>query len=40
MTEQLVVERLTMIDRVVAMQKKPTKMLSEDVIRKMRSRRS
>jgi plasmid stability protein len=31
-------ERLAMIDRVRAMQKKPTKMLSEDVIRKMRDR--
>jgi antitoxin FitA len=33
-------ERLAMIDRVAAMQKKPTKMLSEDVIRKMRDRHS
>ena len=33
-------ERLAMIDRVRAMQKKPTKMLSEDIIRKMRDRRS
>jgi plasmid stability protein len=32
-------ERLAMIDRVAAMQKKPTKMLSEDVIRKIRNRR-
>jgi antitoxin FitA len=32
-------ERLAMIDRVRAMQKKPTKMLSEDVIRRMRDRR-
>jgi plasmid stability protein len=31
-------ERLAMIDRVAAMQKKPTKMLSEDVIRRMRDR--
>jgi antitoxin FitA len=29
-------ERLAMIDRVAAMQKKPTRMLSEDVIRKIR----
>jgi plasmid stability protein len=33
-------ERPAMIDRVAAMQKKPTKMLSEDVIRKMRDRHS
>ena len=33
-------ERLAMIDRVRAMQKKPTKTLSEDIIRKMRDRRS
>jgi len=33
-------ERLAMIDGVRAMQKKPTKMLSEDIIRKMRDRRS
>lgn len=33
-------ERLAMIDRVAAMQKKPTKLLSEDIIRKMRDRRS
>jgi len=33
-------ERLAMIDRVRAMQKKPTKLLSEDIIRKMRDRRS
>jgi antitoxin FitA len=33
-------ERLAMIDRVRAMQKKPTKMLSEDIIRKMRDRHS
>ena len=32
-------ERLAMIDRVAAMQKKLTKMLSEDVIRRMRDRR-
>ena len=32
-------ERLAMIDRVAAMQKKPTRMLSENVIRKIRSRR-
>lgn len=32
-------ERLAMIDRVRAMQKKPTKMLSEDVIRKLRDQR-
>jgi plasmid stability protein len=32
-------ERLALIDRVAAMQKKPTKMLSEDVIRKIRNRR-
>jgi plasmid stability protein len=31
-------ERLAMIDRVRAMQKKPTKMLSEDVIRRMRDK--
>jgi len=31
-------ERLAMIDRVRAMQKKPTKMLSEDIIRRMRDR--
>lgn len=33
-------ERLAMIDHVRAMQKKPTKLLSEDIIRKMRDRRS
>jgi plasmid stability protein len=33
-------ERLAMIDRVRAMQKKPAKMLSEDIIRKMRDRHS
>lgn len=33
-------ERLAMIDRVRAMQKRPTKMLSEDIIRKMRDRHS
>ena len=33
-------ERLAMIDRVRAMQKKPTRMLSEDITRKMRDRRS
>ena len=33
-------ERLAMIDRVRAMQTKPTKILSEDIIRKMRDRRS
>ena len=32
-------ERLAMLDRVVAMQKKPTKMLSEDVVRRIRNRR-
>jgi antitoxin FitA len=32
-------ERLATIDRVAAMQKKPAKMLSEDVIRKIRNRR-
>jgi plasmid stability protein len=32
-------ERLAMIDRVRAMQKKPSKMLSEDVIRKLRDER-
>lgn len=32
-------ERLAMIDRVRAMQKKPTKLLSEDVIRKLRNER-
>jgi plasmid stability protein len=32
-------ERLAMIDRVRAMQKKPTKMLSENVIRKLRDER-
>ncbi len=32
-------ERLAMIDRVVAMQKRPTKMLSEDVVRRIRNRR-
>jgi plasmid stability protein len=32
-------ERLAMIDRVTAMQRRPTKMLSEDVIRKIRNRR-
>jgi antitoxin FitA len=32
-------ERLARIDRVAAMQKKPTKMPSEDVIRRMRDRR-
>jgi plasmid stability protein len=29
-------ERLAMFDRVAAMQKRPTKLLSEDVVRKMR----
>ena len=33
-------ERLVMIDRVAAMQSKPTKLLSEDVIRRMRDRRA
>ena len=33
-------ERLAMIDRVRAMQKKPTKVLSEDILRKMRDRHS
>ena len=33
-------ERLAMIDRVAAMQKKPTKLLSEDIIRRMRDRHS
>jgi plasmid stability protein len=37
--EPTVEERLAMIDRVWAMQKKPTKMLSEDVIRRMRDKR-
>lgn len=32
-------ERLAMLDRVAAMQKKPTKMLSEDVVRRIRNRR-
>ena len=32
-------ERLAMIDRVRAMQKKPSKLLSEDVIRKLRDER-
>lgn len=32
-------ERLAMIDRVRAMQKKPSKLLSEDVIRKLRNER-
>jgi plasmid stability protein len=32
-------ERLAMIDRVAALQKKPTKMLSEDVVRKLRQGR-
>ena len=32
-------ERLAMIDRVRAMQKKPSKMLSEDVVRKLRDER-
>jgi plasmid stability protein len=31
-------ERLAMIDRVRAMQKKPTKLLSEDLTRQMRDR--
>jgi plasmid stability protein len=31
-------ERLAMIDSVRAMQKKPTKLLSEDIIRRMRDR--
>ena len=31
-------ERLAMIDRVRAMQSKPTKLLSEDIIRRMRDR--
>ena len=35
-----VAERLASIDRVRAMQKKPTKLLSEDIIRKMRDRHS
>jgi antitoxin FitA len=33
-------ERLAMIDRVRAMQSKPTKLLSEDIIRRMRDRRA
>jgi hypothetical protein len=32
-------ERLAMIDRVRAMQTKPSKMLSEDVVRKLRNER-
>jgi antitoxin FitA len=32
-------ERLAMIDRVRAMQEKPTKMLSENVVRKLRDER-
>jgi plasmid stability protein len=32
-------ERLAMFDRVAAMQKRPTKLLSEDVVRKIRTRR-
>jgi antitoxin FitA len=32
-------ERLAMIDRVRAMQKKPSKLLSEDVIRRLRDER-
>jgi plasmid stability protein len=32
-------ERLAMIDRVRAMQKKPTKILSEDLIRRQRDQR-
>jgi plasmid stability protein len=32
-------ERLAMIDRVAAMQKKPSKLRSEDVIRRIRNRR-
>jgi hypothetical protein len=32
-------ERLAMIDRVRAMQKKPSKMLSEDVVRELRNER-
>jgi antitoxin FitA len=32
-------ERLAMIDRVAAMQRKPTKMLSEDIVRKLREGR-
>ncbi len=31
-------ERFAMIDRVRAMQKKPTKILSEDIMRQMRGR--
>jgi plasmid stability protein len=33
-------ERLAMMDRIAAMQKKPTKLLSEDVIREIRDSRS
>jgi plasmid stability protein len=33
-------ERLAMIERVVAMQKKPSKLASEDIIRRIRSRRT
>jgi antitoxin FitA len=33
-------ERLTRIDRVAAMQRQPASMRSEDVIRKMRKRRT
>jgi len=32
-------ERLAMIDRVRAMQKKPTKLLGEDMVRRIRDRR-
>jgi plasmid stability protein len=32
-------ERLAMIDRVAAMQRKPTKMLSEDIVKKLREGR-
>jgi antitoxin FitA len=33
-------ERLAMIDRVAAMQKRPARLRSEDVIRKIRNRRA
>jgi plasmid stability protein len=32
-------ERLAAVERVVALQKKPSKLLSEDVIRRIRNRR-
>jgi plasmid stability protein len=38
--EPTVEERLATVERVAALQKKPSKLLSEDVIRRIRNRRA